>query len=252
MYTDTPGGLALRRPPATKRPTRAAIEQGKVKYQQVLDEGNGKAGKPKARAGPADIFSKIVPVTPGSKKIASAAASVGIMFPTNPLVAGVKTAIAVALFGLLTALAPYLRTNMPVYADSAQIQLSMKYHNPHVCVNGKRVLPKVDEGFSPLDLLGRRALKADKEEEEEEAAAEREQEGEGASTSYLTLYDIKGKPDIKAALEHFVHDYYSVQLFVRPPTSSLTPHSPGPHHTQLRAGQLSLCASSLLSHTLAL
>jgi hypothetical protein len=215
MYTDTPGGLALRRPPATKRPTRAAIEQGKVRYQQVLDEGNGKAGKPKARAGPADIFSKIVPVTPGSKKIASAAASVGIMFPTNPLVAGVKTAIAVALFGLLTALAPYLRTNMPVYADSAQIQLSMKYHNPHVCVNGKRVLPKVDEGFSPLDLLGRRALKADKEEEEEEAAAEREKEGEGASTSYLTLYDIKGKPDIKAALEHFVHDYYSVQIFVR-------------------------------------
>ena len=165
--------------------------------------------------------------------------------------AGVKTAIAVALFGLLTALAPYLRTNMPVYADSAQIQLSMKYHNPHVCVNGKRVLPKVDEGFSPLDLLGRRALKADKGGEEEEAA-EKEKEGEGASTSYLTLYDIKGKPDIKAALEHFVHDYYSVQLFVRPPTSSLTPHSPGPRHTRLRAGQLSLCASSLLSHTLAL
>ena len=106
MYTETPFGVALRRPPATKRPTRAAIEQGKVKYQQVLDEGNGKAGKPKARAGPADIFSKIVPVTPGSKKIASAAAAAGISvpFPTNPLVAGVKTAIAVALFGLLTAL----------------------------------------------------------------------------------------------------------------------------------------------------
>ena len=99
--------------------------------------------------------------------------------------AGVKTAIAVALFGLLTALAPYLR-NMAVYADSAQIQLSMKYHNPHVCVNGKPVLPKVDEGFSsPLGLLGRRALKADK---EEEAEAEKEKEGEGASTSYLTLY----------------------------------------------------------------
>ena len=65
MYTKTPFGVALRRPPATKRPIRAAIEQGKVKYQQVLDEGNGKAGKPKARAGPADIFSKIVPVTPG-------------------------------------------------------------------------------------------------------------------------------------------------------------------------------------------
>ena len=130
MYTDTPGGLALRRPPATKRPTRAAIEQGKVRYQQVLDEGNGKAGKPKARAGPADIFSKIVPVTPGSKKLASAAASVGvkskIMMWIPPFLLRAVTAGAGddALPPLPPALAsrPYLPPLPPALGKRASVQ----------------------------------------------------------------------------------------------------------------------------------